>query len=523
LTDPEPAVRPSDATARIVQIGRNAWREAHAEDSGILVDAASYYRALYWSIRRARRYVLMSGWQFDSKVELLRGSEVPPKGEVRLVKFLNACCEANPELQVYILAWDFHVVFAAEREWMQRVYFHWLTNTRLRFLFDECPVPQASHHQKFVVIDGTVSFVGGMDVCEARWDDRRHCGENALRTSRGRPSKPYHDVQAYLVGADATAPIEEIFWERWTRAGGERPALAPIAEASPPTRLADHVSIGPARVAFSRTDPCEDPAETVREVEGLLVDAISAAFRLIYVETQYFSSRKLCRALEERMRRSGGERLEIVVVVNERAEAVKEEIAVGLRQAQNLLHLAEVARATGHRLGVYYSVCEGPTEDFAATYVHSKVTLVDDRFLTVGSANFTNRSMGLDSELHVSWEANSSDEPLGRAIRKVRVSLLAEHAGISGIAAVRGLTGIEGLVAELGRIASRPDARLRKHGPPSAAQTAAMQVVDPEDLPFDPESSPGRLEYDEPVDENGPPLRTLLRAAARRLGQKLRR
>lgn len=521
MSDPEPAVPRSEAPVRIVRLGRNAWREAFAEDSGVLVDAADYYRALYWSIRRARRYVLMSGWQFDSGVELLRGAEVPPKGEVRLVKFLNGCCEANPELQIYILAWDFHVVFAAEREWMQRVYFHWLTNRRLRFLFDECPVPQASHHQKFVVIDGMLAFVGGMDVCEARWDDRRHCGANALRTSRGTPSKPYHDVQAYLVGRQASAAVEELFWERWTRAGGERPAVAPLPEACPPMRLACHVPIGAARIALSRTEPCAEPEETIREVESLFVDAIAAASRLIYLETQYFSSRRLYRALDARMRRDTESRLEIVIVVNERAEALKEEIAVGLRQAKNLLRLAEVARATGHSLGLYSSVCEGPTEEFEATYIHSKLALVDDRFLTVGSANFTNRSMGLDSELHVSWEAGSGDERLRRAIRKVRVSLLAEHAGLSGFAAVRRLVGSEGLVARLDEIASRPNARLRRHGPPSEAQVAAMQIVDPEDLPFDPESSGGGLEDQEPVDEAAPPLLSVLATAARQLGQKL--
>jgi phosphatidylserine/phosphatidylglycerophosphate/cardiolipin synthase-like enzyme len=156
---------------------------------------------------------------------------------------------------------------------------------------------------------------------------------------------------------------------------------------------------------------------------------------MIYVETQYFSSRRLREALKTRMR-SAGRRLEIVVVVNERAEAVKEEIAVGLRQAESLQELRDVARATGHSLGLYYSVCQGSTEEFRATYIHSKIMIVDDRFLTVGSANFTNRSLGLDSELHVSWEAGAADDRLGRAIRRLRVSLLAEHAGISGVASV---------------------------------------------------------------------------------------
>jgi phosphatidylserine/phosphatidylglycerophosphate/cardiolipin synthase-like enzyme len=146
-------------------------------------------------------------------------------------------------------------------------------------------------------------------------------------------------------------------------------------------------------------------------------------------------------------------------VVNERAEALKEELAVGLRQAQNLEQLHDAATKSGHRLGLYYSVCDGVTEAFRTTYIHSKVLAVDDRFLTVGSANLTNRSMGIDSELHVSWEALGNDRDarrLARAIRRVRVSLLAEHAGLAGTGAVRSLSRIGDLVERLDGFATRP-------------------------------------------------------------------
>ena len=48
----------------IIQPGRNAWRTAHADASGILVDAADYYHAFYDAARQAKRYIVMSGWQF---------------------------------------------------------------------------------------------------------------------------------------------------------------------------------------------------------------------------------------------------------------------------------------------------------------------------------------------------------------------------------------------------------------------------------------------------------------------------
>ena len=471
----------------IVEVGRNAWRRVNADDTGVLVDAADYYHAVYWAFSRAQSHVLMSGWQFDSGVPLLRGADAPPGVDVRFLKFLDGLCRRRPELRVYLLAWDFHLVFAGEREWLQRVYFHWMTSSNLHFRFADHPAAGGSHHQKFVVVDGSLAFLGGMDVCEARWDDRRHLANNPLRLSRGHPQKPYHDVQAWLAGREPARALEDLFTERWRRSGGP-----PLELGSPrPSEVSvrGSLAMGGATVALSRTAPQPD-GNTVREVERLFEDAIAAADRLIYVETQYLSSRRMREALVQRMRAPGRPRPEIVIVVNEHAEALKEEIAVGLRQARNLELLREVASKTGCALGCYFSVCDGTHETFRATYIHSKVMIVDDRFLTVGSANLTNRSMGLDSELHVTWEHEGDHGRLVDAIRNVRVSLLAEHAGLSEADAA-GLDVIEGLVARLDAIATRAGARLQRHGPPTPAQQTAMQLIDPDDLPFDPETTSG--------------------------------
>ena len=349
--------------------------------------------------------MLMSGWQFDSGVPLLRGRDAPAGAEVRFLKFLNGLCEAKPDLQIYILAWDFHVVFALEREWMQRVYFHWMTNSRFRFLFDDCPVPAARIIRNSSSSTARIAFLGGMDVCESRWDDRCHRGENPLRLSRGGPHKPYHDVQAYLAGADVSRRASGAVLGALACAGGGAPArFTPPADAPGP-RCPRALLVSAPLASRSAGRSHAPRATAIREVESLFVDAIGAAERLVYVETQYFSSRQHprgdCRAHARVGRRTARDRRR-----GERARrGLKEELAVGLRQAKNLERLREAATRTGHALGLYYSLCDGATEDVRDTYIHSKVLAVDDRFLTVGSANLTNRSMGIDSELHVSWEA----------------------------------------------------------------------------------------------------------------------
>jgi phosphatidylserine/phosphatidylglycerophosphate/cardiolipin synthase-like enzyme len=253
--------------------------------------------------------------------------------------------------------------------------------------------------------------------------------------------------------------------------------------------------LGPCQVAFSRSD-ARGPQDEVREVEALLIDAISGAEQLIYIETQYFSSRSIAEALIARMQQAERPRLEIVVLLNDKPEAVKEELAIGLRQAKILTRLARVARDTGHALGVYGSLCDGEAPDRPYTYIHSKLLGVDDRFLTVGSANLTNRSMGVDTELNVSWEAPSGGEPLVERIRALRVSLLAEHTGVASAD-----FSAQGLVERLDQLCAAENARLKKHVLASERELDAMKLVDPEDLPFDPTQPDYGDSAPEPEDE----------------------
>jgi phospholipase D1/2 len=481
---------------RIVEPRRNIWRTHPAERAGLLVDADDYYRSFYREALQAERHILLSGWQFDSNVALLRGPEAEQApAPVTLLAFLNHLCETKPELQIWILAWDFHIVFAIEREWMQKLVFDWATNERLHFRFDSHHVENGSHHQKFAVIDQRVSFLGGLDLCEHRWDERSHKNVNPLRISRGEPHRPFHDIQVYLRGPEIAGSISELFLSRWERSGGEPIALqparaagdrrAPAADGDPQGLLPIESSV----VALGRTDPygAPDGPEKCIEIRNLYLDAISAAEELVYIETQYFSSHVIGEALERRMRDSGKPALEIVLVINMKGETLKEQAAVGLAQAELIGKMREVAAATGHRLGIYYTIpaC-GPGETVEhTTYVHSKLMIVDDRLLTVGSANLTNRSLVVDTELNATVEAARAGDPLGQSIRKIRAALLGEHTG--GPDVDRG----PGLVAALDEIAARGDAplcRLRRHPSPTSDEQAILSVLDPQRLPFDPDS-----------------------------------
>ena len=261
--------------------------------------------------------------------------------------------------------------------------------------------------------------------------------------------------------------------------------VPPIAEYSP--RGAHPLPVD--KVGLSRTDPkgspCPRPGagSACHEVVDLYVAAIAAAERSIYVETQYFSSQVLGEALVRRLQATGRPPLDVVLVLNMRAETLKEQVAVGLAQAKVLRDVRNAAAGTPHRLGVYYTVpaSKDGQEPERATYIHAKLMIVDDRFLNVGSANLTNRSGSVDTELNASYETDA-DDALRSSITRFRLGLLAEHLGELG----GELTLEQGTVAALEDRATRRAGRLRLHPSPTERESQVLDVVDPQALPFDP-------------------------------------
>jgi phosphatidylserine/phosphatidylglycerophosphate/cardiolipin synthase-like enzyme len=458
------------------------------QETGLLVDACDYFRAFYRSALKARQYILLAGWQFDSEVRLVRGTDAEAAScDVRLIHFLNTLCESTPELEIYVLAWDFSAVFSLEREWFQDVIFGWNTNERLHFRFDSKHALGATHHQKFVIMDGSLAFVGGMDICSNRWDDRYHLNENPERLDvNGNPYGSYHDIQSYHTGP-VVQELLELFAERWLDAGADDLSL-PMCEI--PLRLdspgaiplpAKQVAVSRTRASVSDLDP-----EHVFEIRHLFVDAILAAEQLVYLENQYMSSQAVYWSLIARMAAPDRPRLQIIMVLPDRLPFT-EELFLGLPQIKLLRSLQQVAAKTGHGFAVF-STAGMDNGTRKRTFIHSKLLLVDDRFLSVGSANATNRSMALDTELNVSWEACEGEEELVSAIRALRASLLAEHAGLFGQGEDHRFEQVDGLITRLHSLADDPESRLcRYEAEPSLESSELLEALEPIARVVDPE------------------------------------
>ncbi len=464
-----------------------SFRTTSVDEMGVLIDGSNFYPELHRAMVHAQRSIVMSGWQFDTSVALLRGKEAErAAAPVDFLHLLKHLCETRPWLRVWILAWDFHPILAMEREWLQKLVFDWNIPDRLSFVYDSNHAPRGAHHQKFITLDGELSFVGGMDVCEDRWDEPSHLLHNPLRVSRGEPYKPFHDVHTVVRGRGFAGAINELFLGRWARAGGEPfdPELLAPAGTFAAHALTHAVPIPARRIEISRTDPHslpEDENKPCTEIRETLVEGIAAAQQLIYVETQYFSAHAIAEAFEQRMRAVNRSKLNIVMVLNPEGESWREVLAMGLSQAQLIDRLRRVARETGHQLGFFVTVphCDEEGAPGRTTYIHSKVMIIDDRWLNIGSANLNNRGMGVDTELNVTVQG---DEPaLREAIADLRVKLLAEHMGGTEVREV------DTLVEALHAAMKTSVCRLRSHPSPTEAEQLALSMVDPQLIPFDPD------------------------------------
>ncbi|TKA94970.1 phospholipase [Cereibacter changlensis] len=406
----------------VLRPGDTCWRIERAARLAVIVDAADYFRTIRTAIRQARHSVILIGWDFDTRILLdpLDGEEEAPNA---LGKFLDWAVKTNPDLNIHMLKWDLGMLQTLGRGSTPLALFDWLSNDRIHIKLDHAHPTGAAHHQKIVVIDDTLAFCGGIDMTADRWDTRDHADDDPhrVRPTSKRAYGPWHDITTAVDG-DAARALAELARERWKHATGAE--LAPPPPVLPRWPEGLEPTLTEVDVAISRTLPGYDGREAVHEIEALYLAAIAATRRVLYIESQYFASRRIAEAMIARLREPEGP--EIVVINPETADGWLEEEVMGSSRAR-LLRLVREADIHS-RFRIYTPV----TEKRQPIYVHAKVLVMDDRLLRVGSSNLNNRSMGFDTECDLSVEAGSvADVGLRHTITGLRNDLLAEHLGRS--------------------------------------------------------------------------------------------
>jgi len=234
------------------------------------------------------------------------------------------------------------------------------------------------------------------------------------------------------------------------------------------------VDVTDAEVAVSCTAPPTEDCEGTHHVEALYLDMIAGANDYFYIENQYFTSHKIGEALAKRLAEPDGP--EIVVVTRLLSHGWLEEITMTTLR-NKLVNKLRAADRHGH-FHVFYPdvpmLREGTCLD-----VHSKVMIVDDEWLRIGSANLSNRSMGMDTECDLTLDAKG-DMRVKRAIRAFRDCLIAEHVGCETEAVARQVESAGTLSRAIAEMGSPTRSLVKLDAPePTETKLAIAEVGDP--------------------------------------------
>ncbi len=349
------------------------------------VDGASAFPTLVEAIRGARSYVHLAGWHFTPELEL----------EGTTLRELLA--ETADRVDVRVLQWAgaplplFHPDRREVREGRERL----SGGTRIRHELDARERPMHCHHEKLAIVDGELAFVGGIDL-SLLGGDRRDDSAHPARGDLG-----WHDATSRIEGP-AVADVASHFAMRWAEVTGEElPAAEPAGG-------------GDVELQVVRTVP-NGVYDRLPRGEFSILESYLRAFRsaeqLIYLESQFLWSPELVQVLEDKLRNPPSDDFRFVVLLPARAKNGQED--------------------TRGQLGVLVDADDGAGRFLACTlwqpgprgkpvYVHAKIGIVDDRWLTIGSANLNEHSLFNDTEMNVV----AHDPGLAR---QTRLQLWAEH------------------------------------------------------------------------------------------------
>ena len=401
------------------------WRKTHARNARLLVDAAEYFRVLRHALLSARHSIWIIGWDIHSRMRFF-GANEPVDGWPReLGEFLKALATARSELSINVLVWKSIILYAGEREWFPAAQFEGPDN--LVFCLDDSLPLGSAQHQKFVVIDDSLAFAGGLDLTIRRWDDHTHAARSGDRIDpSGQPYPPFHDVQL-MVDGDTALRLGELARTRFDLAGHECAARLVDRTDIWPADLEPHFS--DATILIERTEPALPGYGHAEEIKNSILASIARAQRSIYIENQFVSAVEIARRIRDRMLECP--QLEVLIIAPKQHSSWIESRTMRNGRLE-FMRIFEGPLSERIRL-LNPQVTDGDTTE--TVMVHSKLMIVDDELLRVGSANLNNRSMGTDTECNLVLVADSQSQR--RAIAGARNALIAHYCGVTSGAVER--------------------------------------------------------------------------------------
>jgi phosphatidylserine/phosphatidylglycerophosphate/cardiolipin synthase-like enzyme len=360
-------------------------------DVQVLIDGKTAFAAMHDALMAAHSHVHIAGWHLTPEFKLLRDTGTPT-----LAQLLRDLAE---KVDVRVLLWAGPPLpaFKPTRPMMKKVQAALTDGSKVRCVLDARERTLHCHHEKLVIIDDEIAFVGGIDLSDLdgdRWDHRSHPPRQATG---------WHDVATRLEGP-IVADVAEHFRQRWQETA---PEVLPEPIRQPPA--------GAVTVQMWRTVPEKTYRFAEKGEFSILAGylrALRGAQRFIYLENQFLWSTEIIDVLVKKLQQPPNDDFRILIVLPMRPSS-------GADTTRGQLgRLLQAENRRGHLLPV--TVRSHDAQATGALYVHAKVGIIDDRWLTIGSANLNEHSLFNDTEVNIA----TLDPALARG---TRLRLWAEH------------------------------------------------------------------------------------------------
>ncbi len=359
----------------------------------VLIDGAQALPRIAAELAGAQSHVHVAGWHVEAGFRLGHQDGAPT---VRGI--LQGLADRMP-VRVLVWAGAPIPVFKPTRRQVRQGRGELCDGTRIESALDRRERPAHCHHEKLVIIDDRVAFVGGIDLT-GLGGDRFDRNDHPYRGALG-----WHDA-AVCIRGPAVADVAEHFRRRWQEVAREQldpPMVAPPA--------------GETELQLVRTLP-ERAYHFARRGEFRILEAytraLRSAHRLVYLENQFLWAPELVTVLAEKLRRPPDPDFRLVILLPARANNGADDTNGQLGV------LAEADAGHGRLLACTLYARDPAAARSEPVYVHAKIGIVDDRWMTIGSANLNAHSMFNDSEVNI-----VTQDP--RLVLDVRHRLWAEH------------------------------------------------------------------------------------------------
>ena len=369
--------------------GAEPPREGNAIE--VLVDGEEAFPRMAEAIAGARSHVHIAGWCVTPEFVLSAGANP--------VILRDVLADAARRVPVRVLLWGGAPLplYPLSRRVVRGIREELCKGSEIQCALDTHERPLHCHHEKLVIIDDELAFVGGIDLTDFAGNRLDRPGHPP------RGSLGWHDV-ATVVRGPAVAAVAGI-----STCAGTRPR----ASCCPPRAS----RAAPVTRSCKSSAPC--PSTSTRHCPR----ASSRSSRAMRAPCAPPSTSSTSRISSSGRRRSSRSSARSCATRPASASACcsccpPSRTRAPTTPAGQLGLLADADDGAGRMLAcTRYAVADGASD---RVYVHAKVGIVDDRWLTVGSANLNEHSLFNDTEMNVV----SHDPGLARA---TRLRLWAEH------------------------------------------------------------------------------------------------